>query len=100
MDDEDPYVAVVIVEDGVNVNWKSLKYRDTKKGSETPWWARDTSGRWRTLISSGKPVLLRRGMDEISRTAGPKIGLFMINALAMNEESLEFSLVARVGECA
>ena len=95
---EDPMLAVVVTDPDNKIDWKSRTYLATKPEGEVAWWARPTSERWRQLISSGKPVLLREGLNPETRTAGPKIAFFKISDLRVTDDVLQFKLDKRIAE--
>lgn len=98
VDRSDPYIAVVIKDDNLKKasNNTYIHYPPPKMGR---WWSLESSTRWRSLMLSGKPILLRNGMDFKTKTAGPKIAFYQIGNVVFDQESFQFEILTRMGEC-
>jgi hypothetical protein len=96
----DPFVAVLIDDEESHIDWKTGRYVSGKASSGlADWWNRPTHEEWRRLLRDGRPVLLRKGMDWDTRTAGPKIGFFSIGTPDFGETEFSVRLTGRLGSC-
>lgn len=78
---DDPFVAVLIDDEESHIDWKARRYTSRAASSGlADWWNEPSHEEWRRLLRDGRPVLLRKGMDWATRTAGPKIGFFSIES--------------------
>jgi hypothetical protein len=97
---EDPLVPVIIEDEQSKIDWKDRKYSSLASESRlSDWWNRAAHAEWRRLMEEGRPILLRRGMDWETRTAGKKVAFFRIEDLMMSTFQMTFRIVERVAEC-
>jgi hypothetical protein len=97
---EDPFVAVLIDDEESRIDWKTGRYvSGAARSGLADWWNKPTHEEWRRLLRAGRPVLLRKGMDWTTRTAGPKIGFFSIDAPKFGETEFSVRLTGRLGSC-
>ena len=97
---DDPFVAVLIDDEESHIDWKAKRYVSGMASSGlADWWNKPSHEEWRRLLREGRPILLRRGMDWTTRTAGPKIGFFSIASPEFGETEFSVRLVGRLGSC-
>lgn len=98
---DDPFVAVLIDDEESHIDWKARRYTSRPASSGlADWWNEPSREEWRRLLRDGRPVLLRKGMDWATRTAGPKIGFFSIESPDFGENEFSVRLTGRLGSCA
>ena len=101
---DDPFLAVLIDDEESHIDWKTGRYvsrqASTGPGNVLPdWWNSPSHDEWRRLLREGRPVLLRKGMDWETRTAGPKIGFFSIAEPEFDKPQFSVRLTGRLGSC-
>lgn len=97
---DDPFVAVLIDDEESTIDWKTGRYTSRRATSGlADWWNSPSHEEWRRLLRDGRPILLRKGMNWETRTAGPKIGFFAVEEPGFGEEEFSVRLVGRLGSC-
>ncbi|WP_156369183.1 hypothetical protein [Aureimonas sp. Leaf324] len=98
---DNPWVPVIIEDCSNRIDGRTMIYRSTKDRSGLEdWWNKPAAADWRRLMMAGHPILLRKGMDQASRTAGKKIAFFRVSEFSFNDSELMFKVVERLAECA
>lgn len=98
---DDPLLPVIIDDGRSKVDWKALRYvSPAAESGLADWWNRPEQGEWRRLLLAGRPILLRAGMDQTTRTAGKKIGYYAIEDIEFGESEFSFRIRTRLGSCA
>jgi hypothetical protein len=96
----DPFVSVLIDDEESHIDWKSKRYVSGAASSGlADWWNKPLHEEWRRLLGEGRPILLRKGMDWGTRTAGPKIGFFSISSPIFGASEFSVFLTGRLGSC-
>jgi hypothetical protein len=97
---DDSFVAVLIDDEESHIDWKSGRYVSgaASKG-QADWWNKPSHEEWRRLLRDGRPILLRKGMNWATRTAGPKIGFFSIESPEFGEHEFSVRFTGRLGSC-
>jgi hypothetical protein len=97
---DDPFVAVLIDDEESDIDWKSGRYSSGPARTGLPdWWNSPAHEEWRRLLRGGRPVLLRKGMDWETRTAGRKIGFYSIAEPQFGKTEFSVRLTGRLGSC-